>query len=178
VGAKCIAVPPSPDRPDMDVLWVAERYGELLALGREFGVRVAIEFIGFFKGISRLGQAMAAGLEANERDACMVPDAFHLFRGGSGFNGVRHLNGDFIAVFHMNDAPAEPPREEQRDQHRVHVGDGVLPLAQLLRDLRDIGYRGALSLELFNRDYWKQDALTVARTGIDKMRQVIAESGA
>jgi sugar phosphate isomerase/epimerase len=59
----------------------------------------------------------------------------------------------------------------------VYPGDGVLPLAQLLRDLSDIGYRGPLSLELFNRDYWKQDMLAVARTGIEKMRQVIAASG-
>jgi hypothetical protein len=30
-----------------------------------------------------------------------------------------------------------------------------------------------LSLELFNRDYWKQDALEVARTGLQKMRAVV-----
>ena len=178
VGAACIAVPPSPDRPDIDLQWAAQRYSELLALGREFGIRVAVEFIGFFKGISRLGQAAAIAIEANEPDACMVPDVFHLFRGGSGFNGIRHLNGDFIAVFHVNDVPADPPREEQRDQDRVHVGDGVLPLPQLLRDLRAINYRGPLSLELFNRDYWRQDPLTVAQTGIAKIRETIAASAA
>ena len=177
VGAKCSAAMPAPDRADMDLLWVAQRYRELLALGREFGVRVALEFVGFFKGISRLGQAVAIGIDANERDACVVADTFHLYRGGSGFNGIRHLNGDFIAVLHWNDAPASPPRQEQRDADRVYPGDGVLPLAQLLGDLRDIGYRGCLSLELFNRTYWKQDPLTVARTGIEKIRAVIAESG-
>jgi len=176
VGARCIAAIPTPDRPGMDLLWAAQRYRELLALGREFGVRVAIEFVGFFKGISRLGQAVAIGIETNERDACMVADTFHLFRGGSGFNGIRHLNGDFTAVFHWNDAPAAPPRDQQRDADRVYPGDGVLPLAQLLRDLKAIGYRGPLSLELFNRDYWQQEPLAVARTGIAKMRRVIAES--
>jgi 2-keto-myo-inositol isomerase len=33
-----------------------------------------------------------------------------------------------------------------------------------------------LSLELFNRDYWKQDALQVARTGLEKMRAVARRS--
>ena len=33
----------------------------------------------------------------------------------------------------------------------------------LVRDLRRIGFRGVLSLELFNRDYWKQDPVAVAR---------------
>jgi 2-keto-myo-inositol isomerase len=64
----------------------------------------------------------------------------------------------------------------------VHVliirypGDGVAPLASMLRDLRRIGFRGVLSLELFNRDYWKQDALKVAQTGLDKMRAVVRAS--
>ena len=34
-----------------------------------------------------------------------------------------------------------------------------------------------LSLELFNNDYWKQDALTVARTGREKI-QALAERAA
>ena len=29
------------------------------------------------------------------------------------------------------------------------------------------------SLELFNRDYWKQDPQTVARTGLEKMRAIV-----
>jgi len=30
-----------------------------------------------------------------------------------------------------------------------------------------------LSLELFNRDYWSQDPLQVARTGLEKMRTLV-----
>src|SRR5258708_21194458 len=70
--------------------------------------------------------------------------------------------------------PAMPGRAEITDAHRVYPGDGVAPLADMLRDLRRIGFRGVLSLELFNRDYWRQDAFTVARTGLEKMRAVLA----
>jgi hypothetical protein len=35
-----------------------------------------------------------------------------------------------------------------------------------------------LSLELFNRQYWKQDPLAVARTGLEKMQEVIRASQA
>jgi sugar phosphate isomerase/epimerase len=76
----------------------------------------------------------------------------------------------------MNDYPAEPPRAAITDAARVYPGDGVAPLKTLLRDLRRLGFRGALSLELFNRDYWQKDALAVARTGLDKMRAVVAAS--
>jgi hypothetical protein len=46
----------------------------------------------------------------------------------------------------------------------------------ILRDLRVMGFRGCLSLELFNRDYWKQDAALVARTGLAKMKAAVAKS--
>ena len=49
-------------------------------------------------------------------------------------------------------------------------------LRRALRDLRLAGFRGFLSLELFNRDYWKQDALAVAKTGLEKMKAVVARS--
>jgi 2-keto-myo-inositol isomerase len=52
----------------------------------------------------------------------------------------------------------------------------VAPLKAVLRDLRRLGFAGFLSLELFNRDYWKQDAALVARTGLEKMRAVAEAS--
>jgi 2-keto-myo-inositol isomerase len=76
--------------------------------------------------------------------------------------------------FHMNDFPATPPRETISDAHRVYPGDGVAPITQILRELLSTGFNGALSLELFNRSYWEQDALTVARTGLEKMKAAVA----
>jgi sugar phosphate isomerase/epimerase len=76
----------------------------------------------------------------------------------------------------MNDYPADPPRASITDAHRVYPGDGVAPLKEMLRDLRHLGFGGYLSLELFNREYWKQDAMQVARTGLEKMRAVAEAS--
>jgi sugar phosphate isomerase/epimerase len=76
----------------------------------------------------------------------------------------------------MNDYPDSPPRAEISDAHRVYPGDGVAPFKQILRNLRDVGFHGFLSLELFNRDYWAQDPLTVARTGLEKMKAVVRDS--
>lgn len=176
VGAIHIAAIPTPDRPNIDLVWAAERYRELLGIGEEFGVIPAVEFVGFLQGIHRLGQAVAIAIEADHPQACLVADTFHLYRGGSGFNGVRALAGRLIAVFHFNDAPAQPPRSQQKDSDRVYPGDGILPLVQLLRDLREIGFRGPLSLEVFNEGYWRQEPLEVAKTGLRKIRALIAAS--
>jgi sugar phosphate isomerase/epimerase len=174
VGAQHVAAIPAPDREDFDLKWGAEMYRRLLDIGRkEFGIIVAVEFVGFLQGVHRLGQACALGIDANDPDACLIADTFHLFRGGSGFEGIRHLDGGFIADFHWNDVPSDPPREQQGDEHRIYPGDGILPLRRLLVDLAAIGYAGPLSLEMFNREHWKQDPKQVAATGLRKMRDLI-----
>jgi sugar phosphate isomerase/epimerase len=77
-----------------------------------------------------------------------------------------------IIVFY----PSRLPRVTIRDADRVYPGDGVAPLKTLLRELRRIGFRGMLSLELFNPAYWNQDAVQVARTGLEKMHAVVQSS--
>jgi sugar phosphate isomerase/epimerase len=63
------------------------------------------------------------------------------------------------------------------DSHRVYPGDGIAPLTNILNMIGGNGRSVALSLELFNRDYWKQDALTVAKTGLAKMKAAVAAAG-
>ena len=71
----------------------------------------------------------------------------------------------------MSDQEATPAAPR-----RVVVAeDESLIRLDIVETLRDNGFRGMLSLELFNRDYWRQDALSVARTGLNKMRAAVRE---
>jgi len=176
-GSQHVAAIPAPDRPDFDLQWGTHCYRELLRIGRdEFGITVAFEFVGFFKGIHRLGQASAIALDADDPDACLIMDTFHLYRGGSGFEGIRHLDGDFIADFHWNDVPADPRRDQLGDEHRIYPGDGILPLERVLQHLKAIEYTGPLSLEMFKREHWEQKPEEVARTGLERIRECIARA--
>jgi sugar phosphate isomerase/epimerase len=90
---------------------------------------------------------------------------------------LRLLSGEAMHVLHVNDYPADPPREKITDAMRVYPGDGVAPLKLIFTILRDIGYRGVLSLELFNEKYWKEnDAQTVAETGLRKTREAVRKA--
>lgn len=175
IGGKRLAAPPSgaTDTTGIDLRRAAERYRALIELGEPFGIVPEVEVWGFSKTLGRLSEAVHVAIESQHPAACVLPDVFHLYKGGSGFSGVKMLGPFSIGVFHFNDYPADPPREKITDAQRVYPGDGAAPLKDLVRDLRSIGYRGMLSLELFNRDYWKQDALTTARTGLEKMRAVV-----
>jgi sugar phosphate isomerase/epimerase len=152
---------------------IAERYRALLELGDQFGVVPQVEVWGFSETLSRLGEAAHVAIDAGHPRACILADVYHLYKGGSSLEGLKLLSGNAIHVFHMNDYPASPPRDTISDAQRVFPGDGVAPLTELFRTLRAIGFRGMLSLELFNRDYWKKDPLEVARTGLEKMRAAV-----
>lgn len=112
---------------------------------------------------------------ANDPHGRILPDVYHLFRGGSGFDSLKMIDGSLIEIFHMNDYPGNIPREKLEDKDRVYPGDGAAPLKQLISNLREIGGEQIFSLELFNRDYWKQDPLTVAKTGLEKMKAVVGD---
>ncbi len=178
IGGRRLAAPPvgATKQTDLSLPRAAERYRALLEIGDKIGVVPQVEVWGFSTSLSRLGECAYLAIESGHPQACILADVYHLHKGGSGFGGLRVLNGASLQVFHMNDYPAKPLRAEITDAHRVYPGDGVAPLAAMLRDLRRIGFRGVLSLELFNRDYWKQDALRVAQTGLDKMRAVVRAS--
>jgi sugar phosphate isomerase/epimerase len=175
IGGTRIAAPPvgATDRSDLDLRRIADRYRALLEIGDGLGVVPQVEVWGFSRTLGRLGDAVFVAIESGHAKACVLADVFHLYKGGSGTNGVRLLGPETMFVFHFNDYPANPPREQINDAQRVYPGDGVAPLKDLVRDLHAIGYHGVLSLELFNRDYWKQDPLEVARIGLDKMRAIV-----
>lgn len=175
IGGTRIAAPASgvTDVEGMDPRVLAERYRAVLDLGDEMGIVPEVEVWGFSKTLSRLGEAAYVAIESGHPSACILPDVYHLYKGGSGLSGVRLLSGRAIPVFHMNDYPAQPPRETITDADRVYPGDGVAPLGDLMRDLKAIGFDGVLSLELFNKEYWKQDPETVAKTGLRKMKEVV-----
>ena len=178
IGGKRIAAPPlgATDRADLNLLRAAERYRALLELGDRMDVVPQAEVWGFSMTLGRLGEAAYVAIESGHPNACLLPDVYHLYRGGSDFGGLGLLNGASVHVFHVNDYPAQPPRERLNDSHRVYPGDGVAPLDAVFRDLRAAGFNGCISLELFNRDYWKQDAFLVAKTGLEKMKAAVRKS--
>ncbi len=175
IGGTRIAAPPTgaTKQTGFDLFAAASRYADLCAVGEQMGVTPQLEVWGFSKTLSRLGETALVAIESGRADACILPDVYHIYKGGSDFNGFRLLNAAKIHVLHMNDYPADPPRETISDADRVYPGDGVAPLNDILQTLTANGFRGALSLELFNRTYWKRDARQVARTGLEKMRAAV-----
>lgn len=177
IGGKFIAAPPAGanDQSPVDLHKAADRYRALLELGESMGVTPQLEVWGFSKSLSTLSETAFVAIESGHQDACLLLDVYHLYKGGSELTGLKLLNGRMMHALHVNDYPATP-REGINDADRVYPGDGVAPLGDVLRTLRDIGFRGMLSLELFNREYWKQDPAQVIATGIAKTKAAVQKA--
>ncbi len=160
-----------------DQKWVAARYRELVEIGiNEFNLRPALVFVKF-QPIKSFGQAMGVVLDANHAKGMVIPDTFHMHISGGGFEALKHVKGDSIAIFQFADAPAGIAADEMKDADRVFPGDGILPLPEVLRDLKATGFKGAVSLELYNPNYWKEDLAKIAKTGLEKTVAVIQKAG-
>lgn len=177
IGGKRIAAPPigaHRNSDKLDPFVMAERYAELLKVGDQTGVVAQLEVWGFSDNLSRLGESVMVCVESGHPNACLLPDVYHIFKGGSPFTGLDLLADDAVHVFHMNDYPATPSREKMNDADRIYPGDGVAPLAEILNMISSPNRTMVLSLELFNKDYWKQDVNVVAKTGLEKMKAAVA----
>ena len=124
-------------------------------------------------GINTVASAWTVARDCGEPDATVVADVFHMIRGGGSVDDLLTLQGDRLAVFHINDLPARPDPRVQADSDRVMPGDGIADLPRVIRNLRAIGYRGPLSLELFNPGLWARNPAEVLKVGIERLRALV-----
>ena len=82
------------------------------------------------------------------------------------------INPQINPILHMNDYPATLSQAVITDADRIYPGDGVAPIKQILQALKHHHEPLVLSAELFNAYYYKQDALVVAKTALEKMKGV------
>jgi len=175
IGGTRLAAPPAgaTKTPGLNLDKAAQRYAQLCDLGKQMGVTPQIEVWGHSQNLSSIKDSMYVALASGHPDACFLGDIYHLYKGGSDFDSLRLLGPHALQVFHFNDYPSDPPRETIKDEHRIYPGDGIAPITEVLHTFAALGANPYLSLELFNRTYWKQDALSVATTGLKKMQACV-----
>lgn len=180
LGAPNIAAPPAGvygREVKLDLNQAAERYRAILELGRQMQVVPMLEIWGSSANLSHLADAIYVLAKAAHPDACVLADVFHMYKGGSDPAILRLLGRNAVRVFHMNDYPAQPPRDAAKDSDRIWPGDGIAPMKQILTNLADNGCHAVLSVELFNAEYYKMPALEAAKTGLAKMKACVRAAG-
>jgi 2-keto-myo-inositol isomerase len=169
-----VAAPPSgiTDMPNLPIEDVAEYYKGLLKATQDMEAKPLLEFWGHSKKLGSLTEAIQVIKLIDDPDILILFDIFHAAKTEGSFELIGKLDGKQIGLIHANDYPYAADIRQLKDSQRVYPGDGVAPIHQILNTLKQIGYTGMFSLELFNEEYEKTGAENVVRTGLAKMKQV------
>jgi sugar phosphate isomerase/epimerase len=124
-------------------------------VARGFSLRVGAEFVRNSTYLAALPTALRLQRETAHPNFGIIFDCYHFWTGPSRMEDMEQIRPGEIVHAHLNDTP-EGPRELLDLQTRVAPGEGVAPLAAILKKLVERGYAGPISVELFLKKY--QDA--------------------
>ena len=176
IGGTRIAAPPGNSRVTVSLDNAGKYYREALEMGEKIGVQPLLELWGTHPLLGPLRNGVYAAVAAGRADASLLLDVFHLYKSGTPFTSLRQINGAALHLMHINDYPKADDPATLNDGSRIYPGDGVAPFREILRDLRDSGFRGYFSLELFNKAYWAKSADENLKTGLEKIRTVVRQA--
>ena len=155
--------------------WCYRRISEIAL--NEYGLKTGIIFLNAVPQLKTLSDAVDVGMMSGWPDAKVIPDTYHNYHGGTEPNALRMLNPNSIAIFQFADSPAGLERQDTWcDPQRVLPGDGILPLVEQLKILYEIGYKGCVSLELYNPMYRKREPQEFLKEAHTKTLAVIKQA--
>jgi len=167
IGCPTIVIVASP-LPDHTITWAAikEEYVRVLQalspIARLYDVKLTFEFLGFGWCSVRTPRAAFEILQAADCDNIgLTLDAAHFYNGGGLLSEIEQLDPQRIYAFHLNDVE-DVPKEAITDASRIFPGEGVIPLDEICTRLKQIGFDGPTSIELFRPEYWDWEPLRVA----------------
>lgn len=146
-------------------------------------VRLALEFLGPLhirkanphEFIWRMPEMLEFAKECGPNVGLLL-DAWHWHHAGATVQDILQAGRDRIVHVHFDDAADLPP-EKVRDNERLLPGEGVINLVGFVRALQKIGYRDALSIEVFGRGLKELPVEEAASLSLKKGREVLAKAG-
>ena len=157
----------------VDLLAVAQRYAELTKVIADFQAEPLLEFWGIAQTLGTMGEALLVAAESGHSNTQLLADVYHMYKGSGHLHGLDYLPPNKLGLVHVNDYPERPSRDIVSDADRVYPGDGLAPWSQIVSSLKNVGYEGMLSLELFNQSYWNKGSVAVAQEGLSKLKACI-----
>ncbi|BCL26415.1 bifunctional sugar phosphate isomerase/epimerase/4-hydroxyphenylpyruvate dioxygenase family protein [Streptomyces aurantiacus] len=163
----------SPLAVDDDAL-AALQLRRLAELADGFGIRVAYEALAWGRHVSTYDHAWRIVEAADHPALGTCLDSFHILARGSDpkdLEGIADIPGEKIFFLQLADAPLMAMDVLQWSRHyRCFPGQGGFDLAGLLGHVIRAGYRGPLSLEVFNDVFRQAEA---GPTAVDALRSLL-----
>ena len=172
LGARllCLCSNVSPDAID-DNAQAAADLAELADLARQHGMRIGYEALAWGRHVKDWTAAWDLVRAAGRDNLGIVLDSFHICVRGNPIEPIASLPADGIALVQVADAPALAMDPLSLSRHyRCYPGQGDYPIVDYLDAVTRSGYRGPLSLEIFNDQFRGASAATIAVDGMRSLR--------
>jgi len=172
LGAPMVLVCSSvaPDTID-DVGLAAGQLRVLADLAAERGLRIAYEALAWGRHVSTWRHSWDIVRRAAHPALGLCLDSFHVLSRTDDYAGIAALPGEKVFFLQLADAPRLAMDVLQWSRHhRLFPAQGGFDLPGFTRAVLAAGYRGPLSLEVFNDVFRQADP---RRTAVDAMRSLI-----
>jgi 4-hydroxyphenylpyruvate dioxygenase len=152
---------------------------EMAEHARGRGLRVGYEALAWGRHVNRWRHAWRIVQAADHPALGLIMDSFHTLALQDDASGVNDVPSDKLFFVQLADAPSLSMDVLSWSRHfRNFPGQGQLPVAGFLRAVLAAGYRGPLSLEIFNDEFRAAPARLTARDGLRSLVLLEAEAGA
>ena len=135
------------------------------------GLRVGFEALAWGRFVNDYRDAWEIVRRADHPAIGIILDSFHTLAPGFPVSPIAAIPGDKIFLVQLADAPQLDLDVLSWSRHfRCFPGQGNLPVADFMKAIDATGYKGPLSLEIFNDQFRAQSTREVA---IDAMRSLV-----
>ena len=155
---------------------VVENMRTLGDIARGFDMIMSVEFVRTSPYMSTLLTALKVTRQAAHPNFGMMFDFYHFWSSHNRLEDMDQIRNGEIQHVHFQDVP-DIPRETLDNNTRVIPGDGIAPIVPILRKLREKGYNGPLSVELFAPQFRDGNPYEIAREIRQKCEAVMRRAG-
>jgi len=145
-------------------------FRKICDMASEYELNLMLEFTASAAQINNIEIAWEIIKKCEKTNCGLLLDTFLLFLGDSRLDYLSNVPVEKIFAVHISDAKPMPLKKLNIVNDRLVPGDGVIPLSNMLKIIKNRGYDGYITVEIFNDQYLSLDPLDIARTAAERTR--------
>jgi len=144
-------------------------------LAEEHGIKIGFEFRGVETNFTPdLGSSIELINEVNHDSVGLIVDTAHFFKSRSSLKDLESVDIRELLLLQVEDLKPLPIDKIDVDNDRLYLGEGIIPLRNILKIVKDKGYSDFISFETF-ATYWNEDPFAVASKARESLNALLTQ---
>ena len=152
---------------------------KLSKIAADYNVNICFEPVGFKRSSVRtIQQSWNIINEVDEDNVGLVLDSYnlHLFHGLNDFSEINIIDSKKIFCAHINNGDYSDI-ENASQENRKFCDSGAVDLNNFLQNLKNVGYSGMVSVEIFRPEYWNMSPEWVISNAYQTTIKIMENNG-